>query len=132
MQDEIEQAAYGFAKAVDAGEKVVVGVNRFIDEEAGEPEVFPIDPPSGATRSSGSRVLRADRDQAGVDAALADVGAAARGTQNLLVPMREALQAPGDVGRGVGRAAGGVRGVPADPMTRPGTASAFSEPQAWW
>ena len=36
--------------------------------------------------------MRAGRDQTGVDAALADVGAAARGTQNLLVPMKEALR----------------------------------------
>ena len=38
------------------------------------------------------RALRASRDQAGVDAAIDDVRAAARGTQNLLVPMREALK----------------------------------------
>ena len=35
--------------------------------------------------------VRADRDQAGVDAALADLEAAARGTQNVLVPMKVAL-----------------------------------------
>ena len=35
--------------------------------------------------------VRADRDQSAVDAALADVEAAARGTQNLLVPMKVAL-----------------------------------------
>ena len=35
--------------------------------------------------------MRAERDQAAVDAALADVAGAARGSQNLLVPMREAL-----------------------------------------
>ncbi len=40
----------------------------------------------------GSRKLRAERDQAAVDAALAEVGAAARGTQNILVPMKEALR----------------------------------------
>ncbi len=35
MQEEIEAAAYSFAKSVDDGEKVVVGVNRFIDAEGG-------------------------------------------------------------------------------------------------
>ena len=44
MQEEIEQAAYAYAKAVDDGEKVVVGVNRFVDEELEPTEVFPIDP----------------------------------------------------------------------------------------
>src|SRR5271163_1653028 len=43
MQEEIEAAAYSFAKAVDDGEKVVVGVNRFTDAEADPTEVFPID-----------------------------------------------------------------------------------------
>ncbi len=38
------------------------------------------------------RAVRASRDQGGVESALADVAAAARGTQNLLVPMKEALR----------------------------------------
>ena len=53
MQGEIEQAAYAFAKAVDDGEKVVVGVNKFVDEDAEAAEVFPIDPSSSAPRSPG-------------------------------------------------------------------------------
>ena len=44
MQDEIEHAAYVYAKAVDDSEKVLVGVNRFVDEDVGATEVFPIDP----------------------------------------------------------------------------------------
>jgi methylmalonyl-CoA mutase N-terminal domain/subunit len=91
MQQEIDQAAYAFAKAVDADEKIVVGVNKFVDEELEPTEVFPID--AELQRSQVARVkrVRAERDQAAVDAALADVEAAARGTQNLLVPMKTAL-----------------------------------------
>ncbi len=92
MQGEIEMAAYAFAKAVDDGEKVVVGVNRFTDEAAEPTEVFPIDPAQQRAQIERTRRVRAERDQAAVDAALADVEAAARGTQNLLVPMREALR----------------------------------------
>ena len=44
MQDEIESAAYSFAKAVDSGEKIVVGVNRFTDADSEAADVFPIDP----------------------------------------------------------------------------------------
>jgi methylmalonyl-CoA mutase N-terminal domain/subunit len=91
MQDEIEQAAYRYAKAVESGAEIVVGVNRFVDEEAGEPEAFPIDPSLQRDQIERLRALRASRDQAGVDAAIDDVRSAARGTQNLLVPMREAL-----------------------------------------
>jgi methylmalonyl-CoA mutase, N-terminal domain len=92
MQDEIEQAAYAHAKAVDAGEKVIVGVNRYTSDEELSPEVFPIDPALQQHQVDRVRRTRAERDQAAVDAALADVEAAARGTQNLLVPMREALR----------------------------------------
>ncbi|HET9691020.1 MAG TPA: methylmalonyl-CoA mutase family protein [Acidimicrobiales bacterium] len=91
MQDEIEQAAYDFAKAVDGGEKVIVGVNRFVEDVAEPADVFPIDPALVESQVAGVRATRAERDQAAVDAALADVAAAARGTQNLLWPMKEAL-----------------------------------------
>jgi len=92
MQDEIEQAAYEYAKAVESGDEVVVGVNKFVEEDAREPEAFPLDPSLQEAQIERLRALRASRDQAGVDAAIDDVRAAARGTQNLLVPMREALQ----------------------------------------
>jgi len=92
MQDEIEQAAYEYAKAVESGDQIVVGVNRFAEEDAAEPDVFPIDPSLQRGQVDRLRALRASRDQPGVDAALEDVRAAARGTQNLLVPMREALK----------------------------------------
>jgi len=98
MQGEIESAAYAYAKAVDDGEKVVVGVNRFTDQEQEPADVFPID--VGLQRSQVERVarVRAERDQPAVDAALADVRSAARGSQNLLVPMKEALRAMATLG----------------------------------
>ncbi|MHB8681157.1 MAG: acyl-CoA mutase large subunit family protein [Acidimicrobiales bacterium] len=92
MQGEIEQAAAADAKAVDDQEKIVVGVNRFTDDDVEPPEVFPIDPALQRSQVERTRSVRATRDQAAVDAALADVDAAARGTQNLLVPMRAALK----------------------------------------
>ena len=92
MQDEIEQAAYEFAKGLDAGEKIVVGVNRFTDAEVSQPDVFPIDPAMQAAQIARLARTKAERDQAAVGAALADLSAATRGTQNLLVPMKEALR----------------------------------------
>jgi len=92
LQDEIEQAAYEYTKAIDSGEKIVVGVNKFVEDEPEAPDVFPIDPALQRDQVGRLRRLRAERDQAAVDVALADVVAAARGTQNLLVPMREALK----------------------------------------
>jgi methylmalonyl-CoA mutase N-terminal domain/subunit len=92
MQGEIEQAAYAHAKAVDSGERVVVGVNRFVEDEPARTEVFPIDPALQAEQVARVRALRAARNQSGVDAALEEVEKTARGTGNLLVPMREALR----------------------------------------
>ncbi|MHB8670193.1 MAG: methylmalonyl-CoA mutase family protein, partial [Acidimicrobiales bacterium] len=98
-QEEIEQAAYAYARAVDDGDKVIVGVNRFADEGAEVAEVFPIDPELQRRQAERVRRLKAGedaeghpgRDHAAVAAALDDVRAAARGTQNLLPPMKQAL-----------------------------------------
>jgi methylmalonyl-CoA mutase N-terminal domain/subunit len=98
MQGEIEQAAYAHAKAVDDGEKVVVGVNRFVDDDVEPTEVFPLDPALQRAQVERTRSVRAGRDQAAVEAALADVRDAARGTDNLLVPMRVALEAMATLG----------------------------------
>jgi methylmalonyl-CoA mutase N-terminal domain/subunit len=92
MQDEIESAAYAYAKAVDSGEKVVVGVNRFVEEEAEPVEVFPIDPELQRVQAERVRRVRAERDQEAVRRALDDLRDAARGTQNILYPMKEALR----------------------------------------
>jgi len=98
MQDEIEQSAYEFAKGVDSGHKVVVGVNRFAEAETTEPEVFPIEPALQQAQIGRVVAVRARRHQGQVDALLAQVAAAARGTQNLLVPMRAALKAEATLG----------------------------------
>ena len=110
MQDEIDSAAYAYAKAIDSGDKIVVGVNKFT-EESGEPnDVFPIDPQLQINQVARLEKVRAERDQAGVDAALADVEAAARGTQNVLVPMKEALRRMATLGE-VADTLRGVYGV---------------------
>jgi methylmalonyl-CoA mutase N-terminal domain/subunit len=92
LQDEIERAAFEWAKAVDDGEKIIVGLNKFADPEPVEPDVFPIDPQLEIQQAQRVRDVRAQRDQAAVDKALDDVRAAAQGTQNLLYPMKEALR----------------------------------------
>jgi methylmalonyl-CoA mutase N-terminal domain/subunit len=98
MQDEIEQAAYAYTKAIDAGDKIIVGVNKFQTEQLEPPEVFPIDPAMQQAQVDRVKNTRATRNQPEVDAALADVEAAARGTQNLLVPMKVALKARATLG----------------------------------
>jgi len=98
QQDEIEQAAYEYAKSIDDDERVIVGVNRFRLDDEPEPDVFPIDPQLESTQRASLAAFKAARDATEVEARLADVAAAARGTQNLLYPMKDALRAGATLG----------------------------------
>ncbi|MEX2658831.1 MAG: methylmalonyl-CoA mutase family protein [Acidimicrobiales bacterium] len=98
QMDEIEDASYAYTRAVDDVEKVIVGVNKHVDEQEVDPEVFPIDPAFQKAQADRVRTLKAERDQAVVDARLDDVRAAAEGDENLLYPMKEALQARATLG----------------------------------
>ena len=73
MQDEIEQAAYAYAKAIDDREKIIVGVNKFVDDEPEPAEVFPIDPELQRHQAERVRTAQGRARPAAVDAALADV-----------------------------------------------------------
>jgi methylmalonyl-CoA mutase N-terminal domain/subunit len=97
-QDEIHEAAFRIQQAIERGDRAVVGVNRFQEDEDRQPELQRIGDDEVAAQVARVRELRATRDQAAVDAALQDVGETARGTANLLPPMREALRARGTLG----------------------------------
>ena len=90
-QREIENSAYDYARSIDENERVIVGVNRFTDEADVSPEVFPIDLERQAMQVGRVSDLKLRRDNDGVRAALEDVRAAARGSANLLYPMKTAL-----------------------------------------
>jgi methylmalonyl-CoA mutase N-terminal domain/subunit len=98
QQDQIEQAAYEYAKSIDDDERVIVGVNRFTVDDEPEPEVFPIHPELERGQRARLAEYKAARDPARVEAVLRDVADAARGTQNLLYPMKEALRADATLG----------------------------------
>ncbi|MFM7535490.1 MAG: methylmalonyl-CoA mutase [Acidimicrobiales bacterium] len=96
--DEIEQAAYEYTKSIDDRERTIVGVNSFTIDHEPDPDVFPIDPELERSQVERVRAWKADRVQGAVEAALGDVQAAARGTQNLLPPMKVALKAGATLG----------------------------------
>ena len=98
MQDEIDAAAYAFARAVDKGEKVVVGVNRFEESDATKAEVFPIDEAQQRAQVARVSLLKQDRDADAVRAALEDLATAARGSANVLYPMKIALSRKATLG----------------------------------
>jgi methylmalonyl-CoA mutase N-terminal domain/subunit len=98
MQDEIERAAFEEAQAIEAERQIVVGVNRYTEPEGEHVEILRVDPAVQQEQATRLAEVRGSRDHAAVKEALEDVRAAAKGTDNLLVPMREALRRMGTVG----------------------------------
>ncbi|HEX7082528.1 MAG TPA: methylmalonyl-CoA mutase family protein [Gaiellaceae bacterium] len=98
VQEEIEQAAFRWQREVEEGERVVVGVNRFVSEGEAPIELHRIDPESERRQRERTARMRAERDVGAAGAALTAVRETARGTANLLPPMREALRARCTVG----------------------------------
>ena len=98
QKGEIERAAYAVAQQVDAGERVVVGVNRFQTESDEPYEPLRVDPALEREQAARLARLRAERDGSRVTAALAELRAAAEGTANVLPPLRESLAARATVG----------------------------------
>ena len=90
---EIERSAYRIALEIDEGERTVVGVNRYRIEEEEPYEPLRVDPQIEVDQCERLAALRADRDEAAVTEALDRLKEAARGTDNVLHPMKEALRA---------------------------------------
>ena len=98
IQGEIQEAAYRAQRAVDAGDAVVVGVNRFAAGETTPIETHRMDPRTEAEQAARVAALRASRDPAAASAALAAVGRAARDGTNLTPPIIAAVEALATVG----------------------------------
>jgi methylmalonyl-CoA mutase N-terminal domain/subunit len=95
---EIEASAYRIALEIEAGERVVVGVNRFAADTEEPYEPLRVDPAIEATQAERLAKLRADRDAAAVEAALGELRSTAAGAGNVLYPLRTALRARATVG----------------------------------
>jgi methylmalonyl-CoA mutase N-terminal domain/subunit len=98
VQREIEDAAFEHERLVAAGDRVLVGVNRHADSAEEEIELHALDPAIERRQVERTQGVRGARDAAAAEAALERVRTTARGTDNLLYPMREALAARCTVG----------------------------------
>jgi methylmalonyl-CoA mutase, N-terminal domain len=98
VQSEIEAAAFRWTKAVEDGERMIVGVNAHVEDQREQIELHRLDPESERRQIERTQRVRAQRDDGAAARALDNVRAAARGTENLLPPMREALRANCTVG----------------------------------
>ncbi len=100
IQREIQEAAYRDQQAVDAGESIVVGVNKYVDDSGASlaRNMFRIDPDVERQQIDRLRAVRASRSESSWLAALNTVETAARGTDNLLPPILAAVEARATVG----------------------------------
>ncbi|MGH9408804.1 MAG: acyl-CoA mutase large subunit family protein [Vicinamibacterales bacterium] len=98
IQREIQDAAYRAQQQVDAGETIVVGMNRFATEAGVPIDTLRIDPEIEPRQIARVRAVRARRDGARWRAAIDAVASAARGTDNLVPPIVGAVEAFATVG----------------------------------
>jgi methylmalonyl-CoA mutase N-terminal domain/subunit len=77
---------------------VIVGVNRYQEDDAEPIELHELDPEAEKRQLERTARVRAERDADAADRALAEVQRVARGDENLLPPMREALRVRCTVG----------------------------------
>ena len=78
IQKEIQESAYKWQMEVESGLRTIVGVNKFQVEEEAPKDLLRVDASVGVNQSKKTQAVRANRDQAAVDTALAalKVGAA--------------------------------------------------------
>jgi methylmalonyl-CoA mutase, N-terminal domain len=99
QQRQIQESAYRVQREVEAGEKVVVGVNRWVEEATPHPpRLQQIDPAAEREQIERLRRVRAERDALVWEKALERLEECARGTENLMPPIVEAVKAYATLG----------------------------------
>jgi len=98
IQGEIARSAYDYQKAVDSGEQVVVGVNKFVTEEEPIPETLEIGVETERKQVEGLRKLKKERDSQRVSQMLDGVRSVAKSDANIMPVMIDAVKAYATVG----------------------------------
>lgn len=98
VQQEIQKSAYEYQQAVERGEQIVVGVNRFQAEQGQPIPTLRIDPEIERSQVARLQVLRARRDAAKARSTVEEVERRARGSENLMPAILAAVEAYATVG----------------------------------
>ncbi len=98
QQRQIQEAAYRVQREVEEGERIVVGVNRYTDDEAVSPPIQRIDPQSEAEQVTRVRRVRAERDAETWERAMSELDTTARSRDNLLPAIIAAVKARATLG----------------------------------
>jgi len=91
-QKEIAASAYRYQRQVEAGERIIVGVNRYQDEEEGPIPTLKIDPEVERRQVERIRALRARRNAVSAATTLRQVEDACKGDANIVYPILEAVK----------------------------------------
>ena len=98
IQKEIQDAAYQYHQAVEGKDRIVVGVNKFIDEAGEKMDVLRVDPQLEVQQKQELKELKARRDQAAVDTALSELLRASKSTENMMPYICRAVECYATVG----------------------------------
>jgi methylmalonyl-CoA mutase N-terminal domain/subunit len=98
VQEQIEESAFRWQREVETGERVIIGVNRFTTDAPDRVELHRLDPAIERAQRDRLQELRAARDSAAVEAAIAEVRRLEPTGTNLLPALRTALAARATVG----------------------------------
>jgi len=90
-QRRIADSAYRLQKRVESGERVVVGVNRYLETGSRPVQITKVSPRHQVAQARALKKLRARRSKSAVDRHLTEIERAARGADNLMVPLKAAL-----------------------------------------
>ena len=93
MQREIQDAAYRYQREVEERARIVVGVNEYLTDEPSPTNLFQVDPAVGDALAEKVARVRAKRDRGGALRALDALEAAARGHENLVARIVQAVEA---------------------------------------
>jgi methylmalonyl-CoA mutase N-terminal domain/subunit len=99
VQNSIAENAYRLETALERGEEIIVGVNRYIEEEDVDVAVQGIDEDAVSSQVERVRAQKAAQDRSTVERALARVAEAATAAENLLPPMKEAFLSGATLGQ---------------------------------
>jgi methylmalonyl-CoA mutase N-terminal domain/subunit len=92
IQKEIQESAYSYQKAVEQGQQVVVGLNKFQDEETPPENLLRVDLAVMESQIAKLKQLKAERDNVAVGAAMKNLKKCAQGSDNLMPPIMEAVK----------------------------------------
>jgi methylmalonyl-CoA mutase N-terminal domain/subunit len=92
IQKEIQESAYAYQRAVEAGDQIVVGLNKFRQDESPPTNLLRVDPAVRESQMAKLAQLKTQRDTKAVKAALKNLTQCAQGTTNLMPPILKAVR----------------------------------------